>query len=74
MKRLLKSILILAYLKLRRWFYIPIKKESREREKFEKFWRNSNRKQKRKIASVVKSHKFQLKVKEYERRKNNKIS
>lgn len=70
MKRLIKSILILLFLKLRRWFYIPITKESREREKFEKLWRNSNRKQKRKIASVVKSHKFQLKVREYNRKKS----
>lgn len=52
MKRLIKSILYLIYLKLKRWFYIPITKESRGVHKFNEMWRNSNRKQKRKIASV----------------------
>lgn len=74
MKKLIKSILYLLYLKIRRWLYIPITKESRDIEKFNKMWRGCNRKQKRRIASVMKSHKFKMKVKEYERRKNNKIS
>lgn len=74
MKKLIKSILFLLYLKIRRWLYIPITKRSREIEKFNKMWMGCNRKQKRKIASIMKSHKFKLKVKEYERMQKNKTS